>query len=225
MKVYFISGLAADSRVFKHITLPKGYEAVHLEWIRAKRNESLESYACRLAEKIDTSEKFVLIGLSMGGMIAAEIAKRAKPVTTILLSSVPTYRQFPFRFKLAYYLRLHKFIPGQFFKSASLLKRFFTAEKSEDKKVIAQVIKESDPAFIRWALGAILQWKNEEVPDPLWHIHGSKDEIFPVKHTKPTHVIPDGTHLMVMDSGARISTLLEEILDSSSPSTGETLTL
>ena len=217
MKVYFISGLAADSRVFNNIQLPAGFETIHLDWITANKGESLADYALRLAEKIDVSEEFVLIGLSMGGMVAAEIAKTYKPAGTILLSSVATHKQFPFHFKLAYYLRLYKLLPGQFFKSASLLKRFFTTEKPENKKLIEQVIKDSDPAFIRWALGAILQWKNENVTQPLWHIHGSKDEIFPVRHTNPTHIIPKGTHLMVMEKGAEVTKLLEEILSAYDP--------
>ena len=60
MKVYFISGLAADSRVFKHIRLPEKYQPVYLDWIKANKNESLESYALRLAKKIDMNEKFIL---------------------------------------------------------------------------------------------------------------------------------------------------------------------
>ncbi len=214
MKVYFISGLAADRRVFKNIKLPAGYEAVHLDWIKASKNERLASYASRLADKIDSSEKFVLIGLSMGGMVASEIAKKYKPLGTILLSSVPTHKHFPAHFKLAYYLRLHKLLPGQVFKSASLLKRLFTSETAADKQLIAQVIRDSDPVFIKWALGAILEWKNDDIPEPLWHIHGSKDEILPVKKTKPTHIISNGTHLMVMDRGAEVSKLIAEMLKS-----------
>ena len=215
MKVYFISGLAADSRVFKHIRLPDGYETVYLDWIKANKNESLASYALRLAEKINVHEKFVLVGLSMGGMVASEIAKIHKPVITILLSSASTHKQFPHRFKVAYYLRLHKLIPVPFFKSASLIKRLFTSERPEDKLVLEQIIKDSDPAFIRWALGAILGWKNEDVPDNLWHIHGSKDEVLPIRRSRPTHIISKGTHLMVMTRAAELNKLLEELLVSS----------
>lgn len=211
MKVYFISGLAADSRVFKHIHLPAGYETIHLEWITATKNESLESYAGRLAVKIDSSKPFILIGLSMGGMVASEIAKIYKPVATILLSSAATYKQFPFRFKIAYHLKLYRFIPGQFFKSVSLIKRLFTTDSGEHKKILEQVIKDSDPAFIRWALEAILKWRNETIPYPMWHIHGSKDEILPMRYTKPTHIIKKGTHLMVMSRAEELNKLIEEI--------------
>lgn len=214
MKVYFISGLAADRRVFKNIRLPEGYETVYLDWIAQLPEESLESYASRLAKKIDTSEKFALVGLSMGGMIAAEIAKLYKPEITILLSSVPVYSHFPRRFRLARKLKLHEMIPVSMFKSASVIKRLFAPESREDKQVLLQLVRESDPAFIKWAMGAILHWKNETVPEPMAHIHGSKDEILPVKYTCPTHIITKGTHLMVMNRADEVNQLLKDLLKS-----------
>src|SRR5450432_3539489 len=101
MKVYFISGLAADSRVFKYIQLPAHCEAVFLEWITPIKNESLQNYSMRLAERIDMNEPFSIIGLSMGGMMASEIACRLSPAATILISSVPSSKHLPFYFKIA----------------------------------------------------------------------------------------------------------------------------
>ena len=134
MKTYFISGMAADSRIFCHIRLPQGYEAVHLEWIKPEKNESLASYALRLAQRIDTSEPFVLIGLSFGGMLASEIAKRYKPAMTVLISSIPISSHLPGYFKVAAKLRLHKVVPVSLLKTAASMKRMFTRETNEDKK-------------------------------------------------------------------------------------------
>ncbi len=67
MKVYFISGLAADKRVFKYISLPTGCEAVHLDWITPQKDDTLPSYALRLASAINRDEPFALVGLSFGG--------------------------------------------------------------------------------------------------------------------------------------------------------------
>ena len=53
MKVYFISGLAADKRIFKNLRLPEGFEPVYLDWISPLKDESLRDYALRLAKKID----------------------------------------------------------------------------------------------------------------------------------------------------------------------------
>lgn len=212
MKVYFISGLAADKRVFRHIILPGGFEAVYLDWILPEKDECLESYALRLAEKIDTKEKFSLVGLSMGGMIATEISKKLDPVKTILVSSVPSYKHFPVHFKVAYFLRLHKMMPAPVLKSAAVVKRFFSAEDPQDKIILKQVIKESNARFIRWALDAILKWKNEDIPGRFYHIHGTHDRVLPIRHTKPTHTIEKGAHLMIMSRANDLNKILGEIL-------------
>lgn len=212
MKVYFISGLAADSRVFRHIRLPAKYEIIHLDWITPEKNEHLESYAARLAEKINREENFGLIGLSMGGMIATEIAKKYRPAFLILISSAATRKQFPPQFKATYFLRLHKIVPASFLKSASVLKRLFSAEAVEDKAILRQVIDESDPSFIRWALDAILKWKNEDHIGSIVHIHGTRDMVLPIRYTRPTHVIKGGGHLMVMSRAGEINKILDRLL-------------
>ncbi len=212
MKVYFISGLAADSRVFKYIKLPEGFEAIYLDWITPAKNETLESYALRLAAPIDSREPFALVGLSMGGMIAAEITKTLKPEACVLLCSVPTYKHFPTHFKWAYVLRLHRLLPVSVIKLASILKRGFTADNKADQQLIRLVIRDSDPKFIRWAMHAILSWRNETIPDSLWHIHGSKDEILPIRYTRPTHTVKGGNHLMIMSKAPELNVFLEEVL-------------
>ncbi|WP_315821749.1 hypothetical protein [Paraflavitalea speifideaquila] len=133
LKAYFISGMAADERVFKYVTLPQGYEIVHLTWIAPQKDESLASYAIRMAERIHTNEPFVLVGLSFGGMLVTEIAKRYPPVKTILIASIPLSTQLPGYFRVAGALRLHKIVPIGLVKTSARLKRFITKEKSADK--------------------------------------------------------------------------------------------
>jgi len=212
MKVYFISGLAADSRVFKYIRLPAHCEPVFLEWIKPIKNESLQDYSLRLAERIDRNESFSIIGLSMGGMMASEIADKLKPVVTILISSIPSSKHLPFYFKTAAALKLHNAVPISVVKSAAVVKRFFTSETDDDKKMIRQIIKESDNDFIRWAMGAILKWDHEIIPSPYIHIHGTRDEVLPMRFTKPTHVINKAGHLMIMTNAGEINKILKDVL-------------
>jgi pimeloyl-ACP methyl ester carboxylesterase len=211
MKVYFISGLAADRRVFKYISLPEGFETVYLDWIPPNKNETLESYSLRLASEIDTSAPFALVGLSMGGMIAAEITKTYKPAACVLLCSVPTHKHFPTHFRWAYYLRLHRLLPVSLIKLASKLKRGLTADNKEDQQLLKAVIADSDPKFIRWAMHAILSWRNETIPESLWHIHGSRDEILPIRFTHPTHTVKGGNHLMIMSKAPELNVFLQEV--------------
>ena len=212
LKVYFISGMGADRRIFRHIRLPANFEADYLDWIPFKKGEELEDYAVRLAEGIAPGEPFILIGLSLGGIMAVEIAKRRVPVCTILLSSVPLSGQLPSYFKIARWLPLLDLVPLSFFKSSAILKRMFTLESKEDKALILQMIREADASFIRWAMGAVVGWRNKVMPVPLWHLHGTRDEIFPIWLTRPTHRISGGGHLLVLTHAREVNTLLGEIL-------------
>jgi len=212
MKVYFISGLAADKRVFKYIELPAGYEAVHLDWITPQKDDTLPSYALRLAEKINRAEPFALVGLSFGGMLATEIAKQYNPATTIIISSVPVTSQLPGYFRMAGKIGLHKVIPIALLKSSAATKRFFTRENNADKKLLWQIINESDNGLIRWSIDAVLNWQNETIPQPIWHIHGTRDEVLPVRFTNPTHIIRKHGHMMIMTCPQIVNGILANAL-------------
>ena len=211
MKVYFISGLGADERVFRHIRLPSHFEVVHLNWISPNKNESLQSYALRMAEKIDHSGRFGLVGLSLGGIVATEIAKVYPPEKIVLISSIPLSTHMPVYFRWAGSLQLHKIVPIGLIKRMAKLKRLFTTETSEDKQMLRAMIDSCDPAFIRWAFMAALTWRNRELPQNFSHIHGAADEILPVRFTKPGYRIEKAGHMMILNRSARINELLEEI--------------
>ncbi|MBC6492543.1 alpha/beta fold hydrolase [Flavihumibacter stibioxidans] len=212
MKVYFIPGLGADKRVFSHIRLPEGYEIVHLDWLSPEPDESLPHYAERLGAQIDREAPWSLVGLSFGGMLATEISRIYQPETTIVIASITSPAQLPTYYKLAAPLNLHKILPVGIFKNASLARRIFTTETSEDKDLLRRIISESDPGFIRWALGAILNWKSMATATGIFHIHGSGDHLLPVKYVYPTHLINGGGHLMVMNRAEEVNRVLGEIL-------------
>jgi len=217
VKVYFISGLAADRRIFKNILLPERFEPVYLDWAPPEKNETLRAYSLRLAEKIDRSEKFVLVGLSMGGIVAVEIANHIPAALTIIISSIPISKNLPPYFRFAARLYLHHFVNIKLMKVAAIAKRFFTTETKEDKEMLKTIIRESDPAFIKWALLAILQWDNDVAPENLIHIHGNRDEILLFKYTKPTHIISRAGHMMVMNRANEINEILKDALSQFAP--------
>lgn len=212
MNVYFISGLAADSRIFKHIQLPAGHQAVYLEWIPPQKNESLEAYSIRLGEQIVPNEPFMIVGVSMGGMVANEIARVYRATSVVIISSIPSADQLPDFLRFAGRLHIHKFLPPSVFKSASVMKRFFSGETPEDKKILIQVIRDSDPEIIRWSINAILNWKNNTAPNNVVHIHGTKDELFPIGRLNPTHIIEGGRHMMILGKSQEINQIINNLL-------------
>jgi len=213
VKVYFFSGLGADKSVFRHIHLPAGYEPIYIDWIPPLENESLSSYSLRLTNNIDFTEPFSLIGLSMGGMIAVEIASRQKPAHLVLISSIPTSSQLPPYYRMLARIRLHRILPISFFLKGAVLKRFFTSESNEDKALLKNMISKADVSFIRWGMEAIVNWRMNTIPENITQIHGNSDEILPRRFTKPTFTIPGAGHLMVLTRSSEINNILKAVFN------------
>ncbi|WP_431214494.1 alpha/beta fold hydrolase [Puia sp. P3] len=217
MKVYFIPGIGADYRLFTHIRLPEGYTPSWVHWIDPIENERLEAYAFRLTEQIDTSEPFILVGLSLGGMMAVEIAKRIRPVCTIIISSIPVTDHLPGYFRLAGRLGMGKLISPSFLKAASSAKHALTMRPASNRQLMFDIIRDGDDRFIRWAINAVLEWDNREIPQPFYHIHGTRDEIFPIGLTSPTHIVEKGDHMFVVSQPEKVNHFLKEIILATHP--------
>jgi pimeloyl-ACP methyl ester carboxylesterase len=212
MKAYLISGIAADRRLFRRIQLPAGIEPVYIDWINPVRQETLSNYAHRLAENINAGEPFILIGTSLGGIMATEIAMQLRPAITIIIGSIPVNSQLPDYFRIAGILKIHKLIPGSLYKVSAILKHYFSRGNAEDRKIIIQMISETDGRFIRWGIDAVLNWKNSRLPESLFHIHGTRDEMFPYSLTSPTHTILKGDHVIVINRADEVNEMIREIL-------------
>ena len=70
------------------------------------------------------------------------------------------------------------------------------------------LISHAETKFIKWAMNAIITWKQKERPANLYHIHGSADKILPLKYTRPDFVIEKGSHFMVWTRAGEVSRLL-----------------
>jgi pimeloyl-ACP methyl ester carboxylesterase len=214
MNAYFISGLGADKRIFSKLKLNEKINIIHIDWIAPKKNESLAAYAERLSNVIDITQSFALVGVSFGGMIAVEIAKILKPVTTIIISSTMLSAQLPALYRFAGKLGLLKFIPAKLLKSSNKLTQnyYFGTRSSNEKILLSKIIKDTDPYFLKWAIGSILSWKNETRPEQIYHIHGTNDKILYTKTAQPDFVIENGTHFMVYQNAEEVSGIIDQIV-------------
>jgi pimeloyl-ACP methyl ester carboxylesterase len=212
MKTYFISGIGADYRLFTHIRLPEGFETCYIHWITPEPEETLRAYARRLTAQIDTSEPYALVGFSLGGIMAVEIAQLFPPVCTILISSIPVSSNLPAYYRRAHRLQLQRLASPTLIKALSTFKQRLTMRSREDFKIMRDVIAQGDDRFIAWAIDAVINWQNDKIPRPFFHIHGTWDEVFPVRLTKPTYTVHRGGHNLVMNHAPIINGLLREIL-------------
>ncbi|QXU44026.1 alpha/beta fold hydrolase [Pedobacter sp. D749] len=214
MNAYFISGLGADKRIFSKLKLNEKINIIHVDWINPVKNESLSAYAERLSKVIDKSQPFALVGVSFGGMIAVEIAKVLKPATTIIISSTMLSTQLPALYRFAGKLRLLNFIPASLLKSSNKLTQnyYFGTRSGSEKTLLSKIIKDTDPYFLKWAIGSILSWENKIKPARIFHIHGTNDKILYSKKATPDFMIENGTHFMVYQNAKEISGIIDKLL-------------
>jgi len=78
--------------------------------------------------------------------------------------------------------------------------------------MLNRIITENDPRFFKWALGAILTWKQEQRPPRLFHIHGSQDKLLPLQYTYPDIVIDKGSHFSVWTKANAVSKAIAKAL-------------
>ncbi|MCC7400052.1 MAG: alpha/beta hydrolase [Chitinophagaceae bacterium] len=211
-KVYFISGLGADKRVFGFLDL-SFCDPVFIDWIEPHKKESLESYAIRLRSLIPEVNA-IIVGISFGGMLVTEMAKADKNIKGIIISSNKTRNEFPKYFRIAKFLPVYNwFNSGASKKMLSTLRWILGAKGEKQRKALRQIIIDSDMNFIKWALGAIFNWKNKEIPANIIHIHGTADKLLPYRLVKADYTIERGTHVMVMNNPEEIATLLRKLLN------------
>lgn len=214
MNVYFISGLGADKKAFQNIKLPDNFEVKHVEWILPLNNETLTHYCIRLTDQMDLKKPFILIGLSFGGIVVTEFNKILHPEKSIIISSISSRKELPWYAKVIGKSRINSLIPNWVMKSRNPLKYWaFGTKTKAERQLLTQIIKDSDPVYIKWAVNAIVNWKNQDRVKNLVHIHGTKDKIFPIRFLHPDYIVQDGRHFMVVTLADEINEILEKELN------------
>lgn len=209
--IYCISGLGTDEQVFRNISLPD-IRFVHLQWQQHEHKESLASYSARMALQI-TEPDPIIIGLSFGAMIGIEIARQQSVKKLIIISGVKTSRELPRWMRVAGKWQMHKWFPV---RSNVLTERYdnrmLGITTDEEKQIANAYRKALDKKFQAWAIDRILTWKNEWYPEHTVHIHGEKDKMFPLKNIDASHIINNGTHMMIYNRATEINACLMNYL-------------
>lgn len=193
-------GLAASSSIFERIELPKDTFEMHLlEWFLPNKNETLQSYAKRMAEKVK-HDNAVLIGVSFGGVLVQEMAQFLNLKKLIIVSSVKCNAELPRRLKLAKTTKAYKLLPTGLMQDVELLTKYAFGDVLKKKlKLYEQYLHRREKDYLDWAIEQMVCWDRAEVDAKVIHIQGDADEVFPVKNIKNFINIKGGTHLMILN--------------------------
>jgi len=212
MKLYIVSGLGADFKVLERLEFPDQYEVVFIDWLIPEKNESFDSYVKRMADKVDDSEPFCLLGYSFGGIIVQEINKLKPAQKVVILGSIKSDKEKSKFIRTGQVTKIPRILPVSLFndKAAnvySVVRKLFDPKNPR----ILQYFKVRDPYYLKWSVEKVSEWKFDENPEVI-QILGDRDIVFPLKYSKPNYVIKGGTHLFPATKYKEVSKILSEVL-------------
>ncbi|NBO18991.1 MAG: alpha/beta hydrolase [Proteobacteria bacterium] len=214
-KLYMIPGAGTDWRMytpqlqaFPDMVIPPWLPPLNLY-------EPLASYARRLALRMDVSQPFFLGGVSLGGMLAQEMANQVKPLGLILISTCQSSAFLPMYWRLLG--RLNRRLPDGMMRVqkhmlAMVAKRLPIADAAE-RDIYAQMILDMPPHLVRWQVGAATQWKPDQKPAmPVFQLHGGKDRMMPAARVHAQQWLPDAGHFMNVTHAGQVNAFIRDCL-------------
>ncbi len=215
--IYLFPGQGADYRQFRDIEIPEGYDTVHIIYPVPFKRETMAAYASRFIPQINQDAPFVLLGVSLGGMICTELADTLHPEHIILISSAKSYMELPGRYNFQKKLPLNRIIPKGLTKAgARALQGIVEPDRRYDKETFKDMLRRKDPAYLKGTVEMILHWERQDYNKSIVHIHGNADHTIPIKNVKYDYLVEEGSHMMVLTRAGEISQVIHKILKSGS---------
>ena len=207
-------GLGADARVFApQRDIPARIEAV--EWPEPlSQSQPLSDYAARIAAALRPRPNLYVGGVSLGAMVALEVARPLGARGVFLIGGCWSHRQISPLFKAV--LALGAAMPPDWvhatLAATPLALRAFEHLSPEHVALMTRVLREHSPRQIRWSCRALLRWECCALPPqaPVYSIHGQQDEIVPLRNVKPSRVIPGGHHLINLSHPREVNAFIAE---------------
>jgi len=211
--VYLIPGQGSDERLYKNIVLDSVVEVRHIRYFTPDKGWSMSDFARELAKQIDTTQSFSIVGVSLGGMLATEMAEFLHPKKVVIISSAKNRKEFPFRYRFQKAIPIHKIVPAWTDKiGAQILQPFVEPDRAKEKETFKAMLHDKDPKFLKRTIHMILEWNRLDYNRKIIHIHGDNDHTIPARNVTCDFLVEGGSHMMVLTEGELISDILNYVL-------------
>ena len=211
--ICLIPGQGADSRQFKNLSFEDKFDIKNIEYCTPEKGWSMTDFAKALALQIDTTRRFILVGVSLGGMLATEMGDFLHPEKIILISSAKCRNELPGQYKFQRVIPIYKWVPSGLVKGgAKFLQPLVEPDREYDSDMFKSMLKDKDPVFMKRTVAMIMEWDRTDYRQDIIHIHGDNDHTLPGKNVKYDFLIKKGSHMMVVTRADEISVLINQIL-------------
>lgn len=212
--VYLFPGQGADCRLFAELKLDTTrFNPICLSYSSPMEYENMSQFASRIANQIDTTRNFYLIGVSLGGMIATEISHQLKPDKTIIISSAKNRKELPARYKFQKIVPIYDWIPPALLKKGALfLQPIVEPDRDKYKATFIDMLSSKTPLYFERTIALIVNWNRTETSANIIHIHGTKDHTIPIRNVVDPEAIQNGSHMMTLTKSQDINELLFKLL-------------
>jgi pimeloyl-ACP methyl ester carboxylesterase len=217
LRLLLFPGLGADSRMLE----PQRRAFPHAEtpnWIPHVPGESLRGYVERFARSLAIDSPAILGGVSMGGMVALEMARIVPARCVILIASCRHPRATNPLLRLSE--RLTRPLPSILLDKGRVLAPLFLGRGGRlgapERKLLVRMARDLPVPFLRWAPRAVLAWQGCEDPGvPVYHIHGDRDIVFALRRVRPDRVVPGGIHVLNLSHPDEVNAFIGECIQRS----------
>ena len=210
--VYLFPGQGSDERLFVKIELGSGYKIFYIKYPVPYKGATMKDYAIEISKQIDTSQQYIMIGVSLGGMICSELSDILNPEKIIIISSAKCRKELPFRYRFQKAIPLNKIIPGFLVKiGAQILQPIVEPDRNKNKSIFKSMLKSKSSKYYKRTVDLIVNWNRDSCNFNIIHIHGTKDHTIPIRNVKFDYKIDKGSHMMTLTRGDEINNLIHSI--------------
>lgn len=213
--IYCFPGQGSDRRIFDSLTIDSSYQIKIIEYGTPEKDITIKTFAKQLSTQIDTTHDFVLLGVSLGGMICVELSEILNPEKTIIISSAKNRNELPFRYKFQKVIPIYKVFPSTIlFAGAKILQPIVEPDRKKNKATFKRMLHSKNSKYIKRTIGLIINWDKKTNSSKIYHIHGNNDHTLPLRKIKSSDfVIENGSHMMTLTRGKDISTVINILLN------------
>jgi pimeloyl-ACP methyl ester carboxylesterase len=218
-RLVLVPGLGVDGR-FLHHQRAAFPDLVVPDWLDPEPRESLAHYAERLAASVRdavraTPDTPLLVGgVSLGGMLALEMARHLDARAIVLIGSCRHPSAISPLLRLGE--RGGRLLPSSLigfsrrFGPLVLGRGGRTPLTPSDRRLLAEMVRGVSVPLLRWGSRAIFEWPGAEPGIPVHHIHGECDWVIPLPRLRPapTEVVPGGAHVVSMSHPREVNAFL-----------------